>query len=129
MTEPGIGHNGAVTAETKKKLRTIVSRIEALNDERKALSDDIRDIYAEAKDQGFLPEAIRHCLRMMRMEAQKRALLETAIAQYELALEPVSPPTAPLPVLDTSQPPFLPGDDELRVAEDDGGIPEMLRRT
>lgn len=128
MSEPGIGHNAATTEQDRRKLRSFVSRIDALADERRSLSDDIRDIYDEAKAAGFLPDAIRHLIRMQRMEREKRERLETAIAQYELALEPVDPPAATLPDADTSAPPFLP-DDGLRVAEpEDGGIPDELQR-
>src|SRR3972149_1909844 len=86
MTEPGIGHNGATSAESKRKLRSFVSRIDALMGERKSLSDDIRSVYDEAKESGFLPAAIRHCFGMMRVRQARRERLENAIDSYQLAL-------------------------------------------
>lgn len=57
MSEPSIGHNSetesAVTKFSKDQLRTIVERIERMEEEKKTISDDIRDIYAEAKGSGY----------------------------------------------------------------------------
>lgn len=73
-----IGHNvGGVSAD---RLRSIVERIERLEDERKALASDIKDVYTEAKSGGFDPKVIRLLLAERRRTAtevdEEQALLD-----------------------------------------------------
>ena len=53
MTTTDIGHNA------KEQLRSIIERIERLEEEKKTISDDIRDVYAEAKGNGYEVKALR----------------------------------------------------------------------
>ena len=79
-----MGHNvggtgtGGVSAD---RLRSIVERIERLEDERKALASDIKDVYTEAKSGGFDPKVIRLLLAERRRTesevSEEQALLET----------------------------------------------------
>lgn len=67
--QPGVGHNSAVEAVSsvaKERLRSIVSRIERLDEEIKALNADKSDVYREAKAAGFEPAGLRAAVRWMR---------------------------------------------------------------
>jgi uncharacterized protein (UPF0335 family) len=54
------------------QLKSIVERIERLEEEKKALSDDIRDIYAEAKANGFDTKTLRSVVRMRKQDRAER---------------------------------------------------------
>ncbi len=72
---------GGVAGE---RLRAFIQRIEKLEEEKKTLSDDIREVFAEAKGNGFDPKIMRHVLRIRKMDAgdrqEEEALLETYMA-------------------------------------------------
>jgi uncharacterized protein (UPF0335 family) len=65
----------------KDQLKSVIERIERLEEEKKATSDDIREVYAEAKGNGFDPKALRVIVRMRKQDADERreeaAVLET----------------------------------------------------
>lgn len=65
----GIGHNSAAG----NQLKSIVERIERLEEEKKALADDIKDVYAEAKANGFDTKQLRAVVRIRKMDQRKRA--------------------------------------------------------
>jgi len=69
-------------------LRLYVERIERLTEERKGISDDIRDVYAELKANSFDTKTVRACIRLRAQERHARqeaqALLETYGAQLGL---------------------------------------------
>ena len=54
------------------RLRSLIERIERLEEEKKALSSDIRDIFAEAKSAGFDVKIMREIIRLRRMNAADR---------------------------------------------------------
>jgi len=68
------------------RLRTIIERIERLEDEKKALSDDIREIYSEAKGAGFDIKIIRQIVRLRKMDASDRSEMEQVLDVYKRAL-------------------------------------------
>lgn len=70
----------------RDQLRAIVERVERLEEERKAISDDIRDVYAEAKGNGFDVKALRTIVRMRKQDANERAEQETILETYMTAL-------------------------------------------
>ena len=74
---------GGIAAD---RLRSIVDRIERLEEERKALSSDIKDIYAEAKSAGFDVKALRQLIRIRKQEAAEVEELETLLDLYRRAL-------------------------------------------
>ena len=78
-----IGHN-SVNTETAKRLLSIIERVEAREAERKALAEDVKDIYTEAKSAGFNVPTIRAIVKHRAEDAAKReereALLETYLA-------------------------------------------------
>lgn len=69
---------------TADRLRSFVERIERLDEERQALADDTKEIYAEAKGQGFDVKTMRKIVRLRKMDTDQRreeeALLETYLA-------------------------------------------------
>jgi uncharacterized protein (UPF0335 family) len=74
------------TAFAKDQLKAFVNRIERLNEEREALSADIKEVYAEAKGTGFDVKALRAIVRMRKQDANERAEQETILETYMQAL-------------------------------------------
>ena len=74
---------GGVAAE---RLRSIVGRIERLEEERKALGSDIRDIYAEAKSVGFAVNVLRQLIRIRKQEPADVEEQEALLDVYRRAL-------------------------------------------
>ena len=70
----------------KDQLKAIIERIERLEEEKKTISDDIRDVYAEAKGNGFDVKALRTIVRMRKQDANERAEQETILETYMQAL-------------------------------------------
>ena len=75
MSAPGDNDTGQVPPEPRTggvaadRLRSLIERIERLEEERKALGSDIRDIYCEAKSAGFDVKVLRHIIRDRKQEA------------------------------------------------------------
>lgn len=70
----------------KEQLKSIIERIERLEEEKKATSDDIRGVYAEAKGNGFEVKALRTIIRMRKQDADKRREQEEILDVYLHAL-------------------------------------------
>jgi uncharacterized protein (UPF0335 family) len=68
------------------RLRSLVERIERLEEERKALSSDIKDIFAEAKSAGFDVKVLRQLIRVRKQEAAEVEEQETMLDIYRRAL-------------------------------------------
>jgi uncharacterized protein (UPF0335 family) len=68
------------------RLRSLVERIERLEEERKALSSDIKDIFAEAKSAGFDVKVLRQLIRIRKQEAAEVEEQETLLDVYRRAL-------------------------------------------
>ena len=62
----------AKTRFAKDQLKAFVERIERLEEEKKTISDDIRDVYAESKGNGFDVKALRAVIRLRKQDAQER---------------------------------------------------------
>lgn len=76
----------AVGGNSKEQIKSIVERVERLNEEKKAIADDIRDVYAEAKGNGFDVKALRAIVRMRKQDAAERREQEAILETYMLAL-------------------------------------------
>ncbi len=74
------------TRFAKDQLKAIIERIERLEEEKKTISDDIRDVYAEAKGVGFDVKALRTIVRLRKQDANERAEQETILETYMQAL-------------------------------------------
>ncbi|WP_316397306.1 DUF2312 domain-containing protein [Bradyrhizobium sp. 33ap4] len=86
------GDNSAAMKEepatrfAKDQLKSIVERIERLEEEKKTISDDIRDVYAEAKGNGFDTKALREIVKLRKQDPNERAEHETIVDLYRDAL-------------------------------------------
>lgn len=69
------------------RLQSIIERIERLEEEKKCIAGDIRDIYAEAKSAGFDPKMIREVVKLRRKDASEREYEDLALETYRKALD------------------------------------------
>ena len=74
---------GGIAAD---RLRSIIERVERLEEERKALADDIKDIFAEAKSAGFDPKVLRQIIRIRKQEPAEVEEQETLLDLYRRAV-------------------------------------------
>ena len=85
-----IGHNSGETSDvggvSGQRLKAYLDRIERLEEERKGMSDDIKDIYSEAKATGFDVKTMRKLVRLRKMDAEKRREEEELLALYQAAI-------------------------------------------
>ena len=70
----------------RDQLRSIVERIERLEEEKQALADDIKEVYAEAKGSGFDTRIMRQVIRLRRMDKDDLDEQETLLDVYKRAL-------------------------------------------
>ena len=70
----------------KEHLRSFIERIERLEEEKKALADDIREVYSEAKGTGFDTKVMRQVIRLRKMESADRQEQEAMLYLYLSAL-------------------------------------------
>lgn len=74
---------GGIAADA---LRQCIERIERLEEEKKALADDIKDVYGQAKSQGFDPKIIRQIVRLRKVERTEREETEQLLELYMAAI-------------------------------------------
>ncbi len=74
---------GSIAAD---ELRLLIERIERLEEEKKAIADDVRDVYAEAKARGYDPKTMRTVVRLRKMEKHVREESEALLETYKAAL-------------------------------------------
>lgn len=77
MSEPNIAAD---------QLRLFIERIERLEEEKKGIADDIRDVYAEAKATGYDVKTMRAIIRLRKMENHDRMEAEALLETYKAAL-------------------------------------------
>ncbi len=82
-TETDTPASGGIAAD---RLRSLIERIERLEDERKALGSDIKDIYAEAKSAGFDVKVVRQLITIRKKEPADVEEAETLLDLYRRAL-------------------------------------------
>ena len=70
----------------KDQLKSIVERIERLEEEKKALADDIKEVFAEMKGTGFDTKAVRTIIRMRKQDHAERQEAEAILDLYMAAL-------------------------------------------
>jgi len=91
VSEAGIGHNSDddtadVGGVAGKRLKSFLDRIERLEEEKKGLADDIKDIYMEAKGVGFDVKTMRKILKLRKMDTEKRREEEELLELYKAAI-------------------------------------------
>ena len=70
----------------KDQLKAFIERVERLEEEKKAISDDIRDVFAEAKGNGYDVKALRTIVRLRKQDKDERAEQEAILETYLQAL-------------------------------------------
>lgn len=78
------GHNAGTAAAGQ--LRAFVERIERLEEEKKAISDDLKDVYAEAKGTGFDTKVLRKIIQERKQDDADRREFESILELYRSAL-------------------------------------------
>jgi uncharacterized protein (UPF0335 family) len=68
------------------QLKSIIERIERLEEEKKAISEDIKDVYAESKGNGFDVKALRTIIRLRKQDPNERQEEESILETYMNAL-------------------------------------------
>ena len=77
MTEPNVAAD---------QLRLLIERIERLEEEKKGIGDDIKDVYLEAKATGYDPKIMRQIGRLRKMQPHDRQEMEAILQTYLSAL-------------------------------------------
>jgi uncharacterized protein (UPF0335 family) len=68
------------------RLRSFVERIERLEEEKRALADDVKDVFAEAKSAGYDVKVMRQVIKLRKMDSAKYEELEALLDIYKAAL-------------------------------------------
>jgi uncharacterized protein (UPF0335 family) len=71
---------------TDDRLRLLIERVERLEEEKKGIADDIRDVYAEAKAVGYDAKIMRQIVRLRKMKPDDRSEMEMLLDTYKAAL-------------------------------------------
>ncbi len=92
---------GTVAAD---QLRLFIERIERLEEEKKAIADDVRDVYSEAKANGYDTKIMRMIVRLRKMETHTRQEQDALLETYRAALgsSVKEPPWPAIPNIRTS---------------------------
>jgi uncharacterized protein (UPF0335 family) len=75
-----------MTQIARDELRLLIERVERLEEEKKNIADDVRDVYSEAKSRGYDAKIMRQIVRLRRMEAHDRQEMEAILDVYREAL-------------------------------------------
>jgi uncharacterized protein (UPF0335 family) len=76
----------AEAAVSDDQLRLFIERIERLEEEKKGIADDVRDVYSEAKGVGYDAKIMRQIVRLRKMSQQDRQEMEAILDVYKSAL-------------------------------------------
>lgn len=76
-----IGHNSS-----DDRLRLLIERVERLEEEKKGIADDIREVYGEGKSLGYDPKIMRIIIRLRKMRADDRREMEAIVDAYKNAV-------------------------------------------
>lgn len=74
---------GSIAAD---ELRLLIERIERLEEEKKAIADDVRDVYSEAKSRGYDAKTMRRIVALRKMETHDRQEAEALLQTYASAI-------------------------------------------
>lgn len=86
---PGVGHNSGtqdVGGVAGARLKSFIERIERLEEEKSAISDDIKDVYAESKGVGFDAKTIRKIVSLRKLDTEKRREADELLDMYKSAI-------------------------------------------
>ena len=79
-------NNSQIGGIASDALRQVIERIERLEEEKKGLQGDIKDVYTQAKSQGFDTKIIRALVRLRKMEDHEREETEQLLDLYMAAI-------------------------------------------
>ena len=82
QSNESVDQSDAIGAVARDQLKSIIARIERLEEEKKALADDIKEVYAEAKSMGFDTKIMRQVVRLRKMDQQDRSEQEAVLDLY-----------------------------------------------
>jgi uncharacterized protein (UPF0335 family) len=80
MVDDGMGNTSA------DQLRLFIERIERLNEEKQGITDDVKDVYAEAKATGYDTKTMRKIVALRKMESHARQEADALLETYRNAL-------------------------------------------
>lgn len=75
-----------MAAATDDRLRLLIERVERLEEEKKGIADDIKDVYSEGKAVGYDAKIMRQIVRLRKMKPDDRAEMEAILDLYKAAL-------------------------------------------
>ncbi|MBO0902703.1 DUF2312 domain-containing protein [Jiella sonneratiae] len=78
--------NVAESSVASDELRSFIERIERLEEEKKTISDDIKDVYGEAKSRGYDAKVLRKVVSIRKQDANERAEMDAILDVYLQAL-------------------------------------------
>ncbi len=84
-SESGIGHNSGEVSGAL--LKSFIERVERLEEEKKALSEDIRNVYSEAKSTGFEPKIMKKLIKIRKQPLEKRRQEQDLLELYAAAIQ------------------------------------------
>ncbi len=83
--EPGVGHNSDAAIEDQRLL-LLIQRYETIDEERKGIMDDLKDVVAEARSVGYDPKIFRQVIKIRKMNPDDRREQELLLDTYLTAL-------------------------------------------
>jgi uncharacterized protein (UPF0335 family) len=86
MTSPGPGHNSGPSGIAVDHLRSIIERIERLEEEKQAIAEDIKEVYQEAKANGYDTKTLRQVVKIRKQDSAERQEQEALLDLYLAAL-------------------------------------------
>ena len=75
-----------MTETTEKRLLSFIERIERMTEEKLSIQNDIKEIYSEAKSSGFDVKTIRQIIKLLKLDAEKRAEAQSLLETYADAI-------------------------------------------
>ena len=75
-----------MTLETDDRLRLLIERIERLSEEKRAIADDIKDVYAEAGAVGYDKKILRQVIKLRKLRDDERQEMQAVLDAYMAAL-------------------------------------------
>ena len=81
-----IGHNGGPEMNTANRLKSFIERVERLEEDKAGIATDIKEVYSEAKGEGFDTKTIRKIIAIRKQDQEKREEEESLLETYMHAL-------------------------------------------
>lgn len=86
QTNESVDQSDAIGAVARDQLKSIIARIERLEEEKKGIADDIKEVYAEAKANGYDTKVLRKVISIRKQDRNERAEQEALLDLYLGAL-------------------------------------------